>query len=142
MRRFWPRLLKTVLPVALVCWGAGYLYAIGAGSYVSSKQDDGTTLRDILVWRVPFAMAFWGGGFTLIVEWFRHLWAPKKVDEKPAAPAPNPEADAEKLLMQLLEQAEQAEESRKFPPPPTPPVTDTPLPASLPSVDNQPSPVS
>lgn len=144
MRRFWPRLLKTVLPVALVCGGAGYLYAIGAGAYVSGKQDDGSTLRDALVWRVPFAMAFWGGGFTLVVEWFRHLWAPKK-DEKPVAVAPNPEADTEKLLLQLLEQAEQAEESRKFPPPeprtlpPAPPLTDTPLPASLQSVDSQPT---
>ena len=149
MRRFWPRLLKTVLPVALVCGGAGYLYAIGAGSYVSGKQDDGSTLRDVLVWRVPFAMAFWGGGFTLIVEFCRHLWAPTKKDEKPAAPVPNPEADAEKLLLQLLEQAEEAERSRVFTPPDLrtqpaapPSVTDTPLPAALPSADSQPSPVS
>lgn len=141
MRRFWPRLLTTVLPVALICGAAGYLYAVGAGAYVSGKQDDGSTLRDVLVWRVPFAMAIWGGLFTLLVEVFRHLWAPKKI-EKQAAPTPNPEADAEKLLLQLLEQAEQAEESRKFPPPPAPPVTDTPLPASLPSVDSQPTPVS
>lgn len=147
MPRFWPRVLKTVLPVGLICGAAGYLYAVAAGAYYATERDDGSTLRDALAWRVPFAMAFWGAGFTLVVEFFRHLWAPKKPDEKPAA-APNPEADAEKLLLQLLEQAEEAERSRTVPAPdprPTaeaPPVTDIPLPASRQPADDRPTPVA
>jgi hypothetical protein len=131
MRRFWLRTLKTVLPVALLCGAAGYLYAVVAGAYFATERDDGSTLRDALAWRLPFTMAVWGGGFTLLVEFFRHLWAPKNADEK-ATPAANPEADAEKLLLQLLEQAEEAERSRTFPVPEPRPLTDTPLPAGLP----------
>lgn len=127
MRRFWPRLLKSVLPVTLLCGAAGYLYALAAGSYVADQRDDGSTLRDTLVWRVPFTMAAWGGGITLLVEWFRHLWGANKTDAAAAATAA-PQQTAEQILMQLLEQAEQAEESRKFPVPPPPSVNDTPLP--------------
>ncbi len=115
MRRFWPRLLKAVLPVTLLCGAAGYLYAVAAGAYIATERDDGGGLRDTLTWRVPFTMAMWGGGFTLLVEFFRHLWAPAKKGEKATAAAPNPDADAEKLLLQLLEQAEQAEQSRAIP---------------------------
>ena len=132
MRRFWPRTLKTVRPVTLLCGAAGYLYAVAAGAYFATERDDGSTLRDSLAWRLPFTMAVWGGGFTLLVEFFRHLWAPKKADEKAAATTSTPEADAEKLLLQLLEQAEEAERSRAVPVPESRPLTDTPLPASLP----------
>ena len=113
MRRFWPRLLKAVLPVTLVCGATGYVYAVAAGAYFATDRDDGGGLRDTLTWRVPFFMALWGGGFTLIVEWFRHLWAPAKKGETPVAASPD--ADAEQLLLQLLEQAEQAEQSRAIP---------------------------
>ena len=132
MRRFWPRLLKSVLPVTLLCGAVGYLYAVAAGAYVATEHDDGGGLRDTLTWRVPFFMALWGGGFTLLVEWFRHLWAPAKKGEKPAAATPSPDAVAEKLLLQLLEQAEQAEQSRAIPMPTTrtlpADLTDTPPP--------------
>lgn len=134
MPRFWPRALKTVLPVGFICGAAGYLYAVAAGAYFATERDDGSTLRDALAWRVPFAMAFWGAGFTLVVEFLRRLWAPKTTDAKPAA-APNPDADAETLLLQLLEQAEEAERSRTAPAPQppaeSPPLTDTPLPPEL-----------
>ncbi len=124
MRRFWPRLLKAVLPVTLLCGAAGYLYALAAGAYFATERDDGGGLRDTLTWRVPFFMALWGGGFTLLVEWFRHLWAQAKKGETPAAASPD--ADAEKLLLQLLEQAELAEQSRAVPMP-----TDRTLPTDL-----------
>lgn len=143
MPRFWPRLLKTVLPAGLICGAAGYLYAVAAGAYVADERDDGRTLRDALAWRVPFAMAFWGAGFTLVVEFFRHLWAPASQATTPAA-APTPEADAEKLLLQLLEQAEEAERSRAVPvpdprpPAESPPLTDTPLPPELSPDDDLP----
>jgi len=132
MRRFWPRALKSVLPVTLLCGAAGYLYCVAAGAYFATERDDGNGLRDFLAWRVPFTMALWGGGFTLLVEWFRYLWVPKKADEKKPEAAPNPEADAEKLLLQLLEQAEEAERSRTFQVPAPRPLTDTPLPSALP----------
>ena len=140
MRRFWPRLLKSVLPVTLLCGAAGYLYAVAAGSYVADPRDDGSTLRDTLLWRVPFAMAAWGGGFTLLVEWFRHMWGAKKNDAKAEAATPPP--SAEQILMQLLEQAEEAERSRQFPVPPPRSLTDTPLPAGLPAIPGQPTPAA
>src|SRR5215213_280164 len=61
MPRFWPRLLKSVLPVALLAAGGGYLYAVAAGAYVADGRDDGTALRETLVWRVPLTMAAWAG---------------------------------------------------------------------------------
>ncbi|MCU0705087.1 MAG: hypothetical protein MUF18_14030 [Fimbriiglobus sp.] len=116
MSRFWPRALKSVLPVVVVCGGAGYLYALGAAAYVADGKDDATTLRTALSWRLPLAMACWGGGVTLIVEFFRQLWAPRKADEAKAE-SPAPPLDAERLLLQLIEQAEEAERSRAIPMP-------------------------
>lgn len=138
MRRFWPRLLKSVLPITLLCGAAGYLYAVAAGTYIADEREDGSTLRGVLAWRVPFAMAFWGGGFTLLVEWFRHLWGANKADEKKAAtPAPTAEESAEQLLMQLLQQAEAAERSRTMP---MPEPRGTPTPAELPTFPPVPVP--
>lgn len=136
MAKFWPRLLKVVLPVSVVCGGAGYLYAVAAGAYIADARDDGGTLRDTLVWRVPFAMAFWGGSFTLLVEFFRHLWGANNKPEKSSAPAVSPDAEAEKLLLQLLEQAETAEQSRAIA---TPADRPLPLPPAL-SPDDLPVP--
>jgi hypothetical protein len=132
MRRVWPRLLKSVLPITLLCGAAGYLYAVAAGAYIADEREDGSTLRGALAWRVPFAMAFWGGGFTLLVEWFRHLWGANTKDDKKAeaAPAPTPEQAAEQLLLQLLEQAEAAERSRAMP---MPELRPAPTPGELPT---------
>lgn len=134
MRRFWPRLLKSVLPITLLCGAAGYLYAVAAGAYIADEREDGRTLREALAWRVPLAMAFWGGGFTLLVEWFRHLWGGANKtdakDTKGTVPAPTPEESAEQLLLQLLQQAEAAERSRAMPMPEPRP---TPTPAELPT---------
>jgi hypothetical protein len=130
--RFWPRLVKSVLPVALLAAGAGYLYAVGAGAYVADGRDDGTALREALVWRVPLTMAAWAGGLTLLVEWFRHLWGAKQAP-KAAAEAKASVLDSEQLLLQLLEQAEAAEKSRGSERIPILGVdTDTPAPGSVP----------
>ena len=133
MPRFWPRLLKSVLPIALLAGGAGYLYAVAAGAYVADERNDGGGVRDALAWRVPLAMAAWGGGITLVFEWLRHLWG---VKARPAADLPAAAAvDAETLLLQLLEQAEAAEKARQQP---VSVSTDTPPPVGTPA--GQPTP--
>jgi hypothetical protein len=139
MRRFWPRLLKSVLPITLLCGAAGYLYAVAAGAYIADEREDGSTLRAALAWRVPFALAFWGGAFTLLVEWFRHLWGVNKPDAKKAeaTPVPTAEESAEQLLMQLLQQAEAAERSRTMP---MPEPRAAPTPAELPTFPPVPAP--
>lgn len=136
MPRFWPRLLKSVLPVALLAGAGGYAYAVAAGAYVADGRDDGEGLREKLLWRVPFSMAAWAGGFTLLFELFRHLWvakpAPTTATERGAVPPAQP--DAEQLLLQLLEQAEAAEKTRESQRIPVLCVnTDTPAPAALPT---------
>lgn len=132
MPRFWPRLLKTVLPVALFSGAVGCLYALAAGAYVADERDDGSGVREALLWRVPFAMAAWAGGFTLLFEVFRHWWAPK-TPPAPAASKPSV-TDSEQLLLQLLEQAEAAEKSRASQVIPVPTVgTNTPAPAGSPA---------
>lgn len=129
MPRFWPRLLKTVLPVALLAGGCGYLYAVAAGAYVADERDDGSGVREVLLWRVPFAMAAWAGGLTFAFELFRHWWAPKA--PPPAAASKPSVLDSEQLLLQLLEQAEAAEKSRASPVIPAPSVgTNTPAPVA------------
>jgi hypothetical protein len=141
MRPFWPRLLKSVLPIALLAGGVGYLFAQAAGAYVATARDDGSALTESLAWRVPLSMAAWGGGIALLFEVFRHLWSRSKPTPNPVV-ASSDVPDAEQLLMQLLEQAEAAEHNRNQPdfPVAEPPPIDTPMPAALPA--RQPTPAA
>lgn len=138
MRGFSVRILKSVLPTSAVLAAFGFLFARAAGAYVSTDKDDAGELTAELSWKLPLAFAFWGGGMTLVFEFFRHLWGR---NPEPAATAPVA-ADAEQLLLQLLEQAEAAEARRSglIPTPnpvcpamPTPPPRSEPLP--LPEID-------
>jgi hypothetical protein len=109
MRGFRSRVLKSVLPTAVVLAGCGYLFAQAAGVYVATEKDDARRLTSELSWKLPFAFALWGGGITLVLEFLRHLWG----GQKPAAtPAEQSAPDAEQLLLQLLDQAEEAEARR------------------------------
>ncbi len=108
-KRFWPRVLKSVLPVALLCGVGGWALAWAAGAYVTDSRYSGDELRETLVWRLPLTLAAWGGGITFLCELFRHLWAQPI---QSAAEAKTQAVDAEQLLMQLIEQAEAAEEDR------------------------------
>lgn len=132
MTPFWPRLFKSVLPVALLAAGGGYLYAVAAGAYVADGRNDGTALKEALVWRLPLTMAAWAGGLTLLVEWFRHLWG-KKPEAQPVAEAKQSVLDSEQLLLQLLDQAEAAEKHRESQRIPVADVTTlTPAPGGVP----------
>ena len=110
---FWPRLLKSVLPVAVLCGVGGWALAHAAGVYVADARHAGDDLRDALAWRLPFTLAAWGGGITFACELLRHWWvSPKPPADPPAAPI-----DGEQLLLQLLVEAEAAEASRAALPP-------------------------
>ena len=110
---FWPRLLKSVLPIAVLSAAGGWVYAYAAGMYMTDAQHTGDELKESLLWRLPFTMAAWGGGITFFCELFRHWWGkPNSAPAPVAAETKSAPVDAEQLLLQLLDQAEAAEQSR------------------------------
>jgi hypothetical protein len=119
MREFVLRCLKTVVPTAVILAACGYGFAVVAGVYVSGGKDSGESLQDVLVWRLPFTLAAWGGGLVFLYELFRAAWGRKPT---PIEPTPATEVDAEQLLQQLLDQADAAEAVRRsgVTPPPVP----------------------
>jgi hypothetical protein len=114
MRDFSLRLLKTVLPTALVLAVCGYMLALGFGIYVTDSRYSGEQLRSTLAWRLPFTLAAWGSGIMFLYELFRSAWGKKPVEKKPEFVATRRnEVDAEQLLNQMLDAADTAELQRK-----------------------------
>ena len=122
------RLLKRIAihgSLAAVILGLlGLLYAEMAGTWIlsvskpafhSSNATPSDPMRDIdpndtIHRRVPLSMAFWGFTFVALGELLMYLRRghPKSVQET----KPVPEADAEKLLEELLQQVEAAAKAK------------------------------
>ena len=105
------RLLKTALPCAAVLAVGGYFLAEGFGQHIATEKDPALELTRQMKWKIPLALALWGGGAVAMFESLRHLW--KSKPESPTEVKISPEQEAEALLRQLLEQVEADERNRR-----------------------------
>jgi hypothetical protein len=122
------RVLKSGIPVAVILAVFGYLMAEAAGMWLGGQGDSavrvtvgptadgspdagGEDVTRALRRRLPFTLAAWGFALAAMFELVAGL---VRRNRAPAAPKPvPPEAEAEKLLNQLLQQADAAEAARK-----------------------------
>ncbi len=105
------RLLKTALPCAAVLALGGYCLAEGFGQQIATEKDPALELTGQMKWKIPLALALWGGGAVAIFEALRHVWM-----TKPTAPTEvkiTPEQEAEILLRQLLDRVEADERNNR-----------------------------
>ena len=104
------RLLKTALPCAAVLALGGYFLAEGFGQQIATEKDPALDLTWQMKWKIPLALAIWGGGAVALFETLRHVWKTKPV--APTEVKISPEEEAEALLRQLLDRVEADERSR------------------------------
>jgi hypothetical protein len=144
MRTVLIRSLKSGLPTALILALLGIGYSQLSGIWLTadtSKPDDQQNLSDFTNWlqvRVAAGMAAWGFVIVFLGECFRALWLPessKTATSSGSNPKVDADAEAERLLLQLLEEAEAAERQRRQ----SPPLDQTPPPRGVPSPDRVPA---